>query len=131
VREPIAGTTPMGPYSPGIIAEGRFLFVSGQGPIVDGKVVGETIEEQTDLTLRNVGTILERAGASFADVVRCGVFLTDLDEFSRMNAVYETFFPEPRPARTTVGTALIDIKVEIDCVALLPSDGGPLPRGEG
>ena len=119
MREPIAGTTPMGPYSPGIIAEGRFLFVSGQGPIVDGKVVGETIEEQTELTLRNVGTILERAGASFADVVRCGVFLTDLDEFSRMNAVYESFFPEPRPARTTVGTALIDIKVEIDCVALL------------
>ena len=119
MREPIVGTTPMGPYSPGIIAEGRFLFVSGQGPIVDGKVVGETIEEQTELTLRNVGTILERAGATFADVVRCGVFLTDLDEFSRMNAVYESFFPEPRPARTTVGTALIDIKVEIDCVALL------------
>lgn len=122
MREPIAGTTPMGPYSPGIIAEGRFLFVSGQGPIVDGKVVGETIEEQTELTLRNVGTILERAGASFADVVRCGVFLTDLDEFSRMNAVYETFFPEPRPARTTVGTGLIGIKVEIDCVALLRTE---------
>ena len=122
MREPIAGTTPMGPYSPGIIAEGRFLFVSGQGPIVDGNVVGDTIEEQTELTLRNVGTILERAGATFADVVRCGVFLTDLDEFSRMNAVYETFFPEPRPARTTVGTELIGIKVEIDCVALLRTE---------
>lgn len=120
MREAITGTTPMGPYSPGIIAQGRFLFVSGQGPIVDGQVVGETIEEQTRLTLENVGTILERAGVTFADVVRCGVFLTDLGEFSRMNAVYETFFPEPRPARTTVGTDLLDIKVEIDCIVVLP-----------
>lgn len=112
----------MGPYSPGIIAQGRFLFVSGQGPIVDGQVVGATIEEQTRLTLENLGSVLSRAGASFADVVRCGVFLTDLDEFSRMNAVYETFFPEPRPARTTVGSDLIGIKVEIDCVAVLPEE---------
>lgn len=122
MREAVTGTTPMGPYSPGIIAQGRFLFVSGQGPIVDGQVVGATIEEQTRLTLENLGSVLSRAGASFADVVRCGVFLTDLDEFSRMNAVYETFFPEPRPARTTVGSDLIGIKVEIDCVAVLPEE---------
>ncbi len=120
MREAITGTTPMGPYSPGIVAQGRFLFVSGQGPLVDGEVAGETIEEQTRLTLENVGTILARAGASFADVVRCGVFLTDLGEFSRMNAVYETFFPQPRPARTTVGAELLGIKIEIDCIAVLP-----------
>lgn len=123
MREAITGTTPMGPYSPGIVAQGRFLFVSGQGPLVDGKVVGETIEEQTRLTLENVGAILERAGASFANVVRCGVFLTDLGEFSRMNAVYETFFPQPRPARTTVGAELMGIKIEIDCIAVLPEAG--------
>lgn len=120
MREAITGVTPAGPYSPGIVAEGRFLFVSGQGPNVDGKLVLGTIEEETELTLRNLGTILEQAGASFADVVRCGVFLADLDEFGRMNAVYERFFPVPRPARTTVGAQLLGFKVEIDCVALLP-----------
>jgi 2-iminobutanoate/2-iminopropanoate deaminase len=123
MRKAITGTTPAGPYSPGIVAEGRFLFVSGQGPLVDGQVVAGTIEEETELTLYNVGIVLERAGATFADVVRCGVFLTDLDNFARMNAVYERVFPEPRPARTTVGTALIGMKVEIDCIALLPPEG--------
>lgn len=122
MRKAITGTTPAGPYSPGIVAEGRFLFVSGQGPLVDGQVVPGTIEEQTELTLRNVGVVLERAGATYADVVRCGVFLTDLGNFARMNAVYETFFPEPRPARTTVGTGLIGIQVEIDCIAVLPPE---------
>ncbi len=123
MRKAITGTTPAGPYSPGIVAEGRFLFVSGQGPLVDGQIVAGTIEEETELTLRNVGVVLERAGATYADVVRCGVFLTDLGNFARMNAVYETFFPEPRPARTTVGTALIGIQVEIDCIAVLPPEG--------
>ena len=121
MREAIAGVTPAGPYSPGILAEGRFLFVSGQGPNVDGKLVLGTIEEETELTLRNVGAILEQAGAGYADVVRCGVFLADLDDFAGMNAVYEQFFPVPRPARTTVGCRLLGMKVEIDCVALLPS----------
>ena len=121
MRKAITGTTPAGPYSPGIVAEGRFLFVSGQGPLVDGQVMPGTIEEETELTLRNIGVVLERAGATYADVVRCGVFLTDLGNFARMNAVYETFFPEPRPARTTVGTPLIGIiQVEIDCIAYKP-----------
>lgn len=123
MRQPIAGTTPVGPYSPGIVAEGRFLFVSGQGPLADGKIVAGTIEEETELTLRNVGTILERAGVGFDEVVRCGVFLADLGDFARMNSVYERFFAEPRPARTTVGCALLGIKVEIDCIAMLPIEG--------
>lgn len=121
MKTAITGTTPVGPYSPGIVAEGRFLFVSGQGPLTDGRIVPGTIEEETELTLQNIGRILESAGATPADVVRCGVFLADLDDFARMNTVYERFFPTPRPARTTVGTALIGIKVEIDCVALLPA----------
>ena len=66
--------------------------------------------------------MLEAAGASFADVVRCGVFLRDLESFAAMNAVYQTYFPEPRPARTTVGVALLHgMQIEIDCVALLPA----------
>ena len=123
MKQVIDGATPVGPYSGGIIAEGRFLFVSGQGPLVDGKIVSGTIEEETELTLHNVGIVLERAGARWEDVVRCGIFLADLGDFARMNAVYERFFPEPRPARTTVGTSLMGIKVEIDCIAMLPVEG--------
>jgi 2-iminobutanoate/2-iminopropanoate deaminase len=121
MKQPVQGTQPSGAYSPGIIAEGRFLYVSGQGPLRDGETVLGTIEDETRLTLENVGKVLEAAGASYADVVRVGVFITDPDFFDPMNAVYREIFPEPLPARTTVVTGLVGgIKVEIDCVARLP-----------
>jgi 2-iminobutanoate/2-iminopropanoate deaminase len=121
VKRAVTGTKPGGPYSPGIIAEGTFLFVSGQTPQRDGETILGTIEEETTLTLDNVGQVLEAAGASFADVARCNVYLSDLDDFGAMNAVYERYFPEPRPARTTVGVALLHgMQVEIDCVVVLP-----------
>jgi 2-iminobutanoate/2-iminopropanoate deaminase len=121
VKNAITGTKPGGPYSPGIIAEGRFLFVSGQTPQRDGKTVLGTIEEETRLTLDNIGRVLEAAGASFSDVVRCGVYLANLDHFATMNAIYESYFPEPRPARTTIGCSLLHgMQIEIDCVVALP-----------
>jgi 2-iminobutanoate/2-iminopropanoate deaminase len=120
MREAVGGTTPAGPYSPGVIATGRQLFVAGQGPLRDGEVIEGTIEEQTRLTLENLGAVLRSAGASYDDVVRVGVFLADLGDFEAMNAVYQEFFSEPRPARTTVGVALLGMRVEIDCVAQLP-----------
>jgi 2-iminobutanoate/2-iminopropanoate deaminase len=119
LKRAVQGTTPAGAYSPGVIAEGRFLYVSGQGPIRDGVVVKGSIEEETRLVMENLGAVLSAAGASYADVVRCGVFLADLDDFAAMNAVYEGFFEDPLPARTTVGASLPQIKVEIDCVAAL------------
>ena len=121
-KTPVQGTTPAGAYSPGIIAEGRFLYVSGQGPLTDGTYEPASVEDETRLTLENVGRILASAGADFADVVRCGVFLADIKDFSAMNEVYATFFPEPKPARTTVQVAALPggIKVEIDCVVVLP-----------
>jgi 2-iminobutanoate/2-iminopropanoate deaminase len=121
-KTPVQGTTPAGAYSPGIIAEGRFLFVSGQGPLIDGKYEPATIDEETRLTLENVGRILASAGADFGDVVRCGVFLADINDFAAMNTVYASFFPEPKPARTTVQVAALPggIKVEVDCVVALP-----------
>jgi 2-iminobutanoate/2-iminopropanoate deaminase len=122
VKRAVTGTKPGGPYSPGIIAEGTFLFVSGQTPQRGGETILGTIQEETRLTLDNIGLILESAGASFADVVRCNVYLSDLDSFESMNAVYETYFPEPRPARTTVGVALLHgMQVEIDCIVALPA----------
>jgi 2-iminobutanoate/2-iminopropanoate deaminase len=121
-RMSVQGTTPMGAYSPGIIAEGRFVYVSGQGPMVDGKYEPASVEDETRLTLENVGRILAAAGAGFGDVVRCGVFLADIDDFAAMNGVYSSFFPDPKPARTTVQVAALPggIKVEIDCVVVLP-----------
>jgi 2-iminobutanoate/2-iminopropanoate deaminase len=119
----VQGTTPAGAYSPGIIAEGRFLYVSGQGPLVDGVYTAADVATETRLALENVGRILENAGAGFADVVRCGVFLADINDFAAMNEVYSTFFPEPKPARTTVQAAALPggIQVEIDCVVVLPA----------
>jgi 2-iminobutanoate/2-iminopropanoate deaminase len=119
---PVQGTTPVGAYSPAIIAEGRFVYVSGQGPMVDGRYDAATIEAETRLTLENIGRILEAAGATFGDVVRCGVFLADINDFAAMNEVYASFFPDPKPARTTVQVAALPggIKVEIDCVVVLP-----------
>jgi 2-iminobutanoate/2-iminopropanoate deaminase len=121
-RTQVTGTTPAGAYSPGIIAEGRFLYVSGQGPLVDGQYTPASIADETRATLENVGRILTEAGAGFGDVVRCGVFLADINDFAEMNEVYASFFPEPKPARTTVQVAALPggIQVEIDCVVVLP-----------
>jgi 2-iminobutanoate/2-iminopropanoate deaminase len=120
-KQAVGGTTPGGAYSPGIVAEGRFVYVSGQAPIRDGVIIGETAAEQTKVVLDNLTTVLAEAGATLADVVRCGVFLADITDFAAMNEVYAQVFPEPLPARTTVGAALVGFKVEIDCVAVLPS----------
>jgi 2-iminobutanoate/2-iminopropanoate deaminase len=121
VKQAITGTEPGGPYSPGIVAEGRFVFVSGQSAMVGRERQVGTIAEETRLTLENVGQVLDAAGATFADVVRCTVYLADVLDFDAMNAVYQEFFPEPRPSRTTVGCQLrLERKVEIDCVAVLP-----------
>lgn len=121
MRRAVTGTTPAGPYSPGIVVDERFVFVSGQGPVRNGETVHSTIEEETSITLGNLRTVLEAAGAGVGDVVRCGVFLADLADFEAMNEVYGEFFGEPPPARTTVGAQLPGIKVEIDCIAILPT----------
>ncbi|MDX6592035.1 MAG: hypothetical protein QOJ13_1231 [Gaiellales bacterium] len=115
------GGKSIAPLSAAIVAEGKFAFVSGQVPFRDGEFVDGTIEEQTALTLENLRGVLEAAGVSPADVVRVNVYLTDMADFARMNSVYAEFFPDPKPARTTVGVTMAGaFKVEIDCVALLP-----------
>lgn len=119
-REAIVGTEVGGPYSPAVVGEGRFVFVAGQGPLKDGEYVPGGIEEETRLTLENVGAVLAMAGSGFEHVVRCGVWIVSLDDLAGMNSVYQEFFPEPRPARATVRADLIVGKVEIDCIALVP-----------
>jgi 2-iminobutanoate/2-iminopropanoate deaminase len=121
VKNPVFGSTPSGAYSPGIIAEGRFLYVSGQGPLRNGQVVRGSVAEEVALTLENLAAVVRTAGASLADVIQCRVFLADIADFAAMDAVYGAFLPDPKPARTTVGVALADgIKVEIDAVVVMP-----------
>ncbi len=109
--------TPGGPYSQGLRV-GDFIFVAGQGGS-DPKTrkMGETIEEQTRQTLENIKAILEAGGASMADVVKSTVHLSDMSLFSRFNAVYAPYFPDPKPVRTTVGSTLPGMLVEIDVIA--------------
>jgi 2-iminobutanoate/2-iminopropanoate deaminase len=121
IRSPGA-PAPKGAYSQAI-RTGDLVFVSGQGPIdpETGEVRGDTIEEQTELTLLNVEAIARAAGGSLDDVVKVGVYLASLDDFPAYNAVYERMFASrPRPARTTIGAALIGIRVEIDAVLHVP-----------
>jgi 2-iminobutanoate/2-iminopropanoate deaminase len=115
---PKSAPGPMGAYSPGIRA-GDFLFVSGQVPRepATGQIVGETIEEQTAQVLENLKAILEAGGATMADVVKVSAHLTDLSLFDRYNKVYATYFPDPKPTRTTVGSQLLGFLVEIDAIA--------------
>lgn len=112
------GPRPLGVYSQAIVAEG-FVFVSGQGPLnpkTNEMELGD-IRSEVRRTLRNLEAILHAAGSSLRDVVRIGVFLADLKDFTAMNEVFKEFFPENPPARTTVGVQLPKIKVEIDCIA--------------
>ncbi|WP_028665139.1 RidA family protein [Runella zeae] len=111
-----------GAYSDGIVV-GGFLFVSGQAAVdfKTSQFVLGTIEEETQRTLDNVKSIVEAAGATMANVVKCTVHLADIAEFDRYNAVYATYFPGIKPARTTVQSVLAEnIKVEIDCIVKLP-----------
>ncbi len=115
---------PVGPYSPGMQLE-RLVFVSGQGATdpATGRLAGAGIEAQTEQCLKNVAAILDAAGSSLHHVLRCGVFLTDMSEFGRMNAVYSRMFGDHRPARTTVqvsGLPSEGLRVEIDAIAYVP-----------
>ena len=113
-----SGTSPNPFYSPGLRV-GDFIFVSGQvlRDPATGQIVGETIEAQTTQVLENIKAILEAGGATLADVVKVSAHLADLSLFDRYNKVYVTYFPDPKPTRTTVGSQLLGFLVEIDVIA--------------
>jgi 2-iminobutanoate/2-iminopropanoate deaminase len=121
---PAGGASPRGHYTPAIRA-GDFVYVSGQGPIdpVTDKLAAGDVEFQTRLTLSNIRRILTAAGASVTDVVKCSVFLRDIADFQKMNAVYAEFFGDHKPARTTIEAKFhqAEMLVEIDCVAYQPN----------
>jgi 2-iminobutanoate/2-iminopropanoate deaminase len=111
----------IGPYSQAIKANG-FIFVSGQIPIdpATQQVVAGDVAAQTDRVLRNLSEILEAAGSGLGKVVRCGVFLKNMDDFTAVNAVYGKYFSSAPPARSTVQVARLpkDVLIEIDVIAL-------------
>jgi 2-iminobutanoate/2-iminopropanoate deaminase len=111
----------IGPYSQAIRANG-FVFVSGQIPVdpATQKLIEGGVAAQTEQVLTNLEAILKAAGSSLDQVVRTGVFLKDMSEFAAMNDVYERFFPQIAPARSTVEVARLpkDVRVEIEAIAL-------------
>ncbi|CAG4989898.1 2-iminobutanoate/2-iminopropanoate deaminase [Dyadobacter sp. CECT 9275] len=108
-----------GAYSAGILVDG-WLFVSGQGSLdlATGEVIRGTIEEETANTLHHILKIVEAAGGTKEDIVKCTAHLSDINDFDRYNKTYASFFEGIKPARTTVQSVLGDgIKVEIDAIA--------------
>lgn len=110
---------PVGPFSAAIRA-GGFIYVSGQVGLdpTTGKLVEGGVERQTEQVFRNLAVVLEAAGKSLDDVVRAGVYVTNMADFSVMNAIYAKHFDKPHPARTTLGVAALPLgaAVEIDLI---------------
>lgn len=115
---------PIGPYSQAIKV-GDFLFVSGQIPIdpPTGTLVNHSIEAETHQVMRNLGALLEAAHSSFNHVVRATIYLIDFNDFATINQIYGSYFSSNLPTRVTVQVAALPrgSRVEIDCIALVPS----------
>ncbi len=111
---------PIGPYSQAV-GYGDLVFLSGQIPLdpETGKRHGDSIEEQAEQVLRNLESVLDAAGASWETVLRVTVYMTQLEEFSRFNAVYERMLRGAQPARSTVQVSALPlgVRLEIDAIA--------------
>ena len=117
---------PLGPYSQAIV-EGDFIFVAGQGPTNPGtgRLELGDVRSETKRVFENMRAILEAAGTSLGDVVKCNVYLRDINDFAAMNEVYQAQFAAPFPARTTIQAGALPggIAVEIECTAKLDKKG--------
>ncbi len=113
---------PKGPYSQAVIHDG-LLYISGQGPIDpgSGNLIKGCIEDETRVTLDNIKAIVEDAGAKMKDVLKVTCYLSEMSEFAMFNEVYNNFFSDDPPARTTIqaGKLPFGFKVEIDAVVAL------------
>ena len=111
----------IGPYSQGIIANG-FLFASGQIPInpATGAIEGETITEQAELVMKNIGEILKEAGTTYENVVKTTCFLADMADFGAFNTVYEKYFTG-KPARSCVAVKQLprDVLCEVEVIGVI------------
>ncbi|XP_031117078.1 reactive Intermediate Deaminase A, chloroplastic-like [Ipomoea triloba] len=112
----------LGPYSQAIKAN-NLLFVSGVLGLVPetGKFVSDSVEDQTEQVLKNIGEILKAGGVNYSNVVKTTILLADLKDFKTVNEIYAKYFPSPAPARATYQVAALpmDAKIEIECIAAL------------
>ena len=111
----------IGAYSQGVLTGGT-LYVSGQLPL-DAKTMKEPSEDIGELTtqaLKNILAVVEEANLEKSDIVRCGIFLADMDDFAEMNKAYSEFFGEHKPARAAVEVSRLpkNVKIEIDAIAV-------------
>lgn len=112
------------PFSPAVRA-GGLIFLSGQIGIRPGemRLVDGGLEPETRQTMENIRAVLEAAGASLADIVKCTVFLADIEEWPSFNAIYAEYFPEDPPARAALAASglALGARVELDCIAADPA----------
>jgi len=112
----------VGPYSQGYLVN-QTLYVSGQIPFnpTTNTLISENIEEQTKQCLNNILGIVEAAGMKKENIIRCGVFMVNLSDFSKMNQVYEQFFNNHKPVRAAVEVSRLpkDVLIEIDAIAVM------------
>lgn len=113
---------PIGPYSQAI-QYGNLLFISGQIPAdpVSGELITGDITEETHRVMKNIGAILRSAGSDFTQVLKCSIFVKNMDDFGTINSVYGQYFDINPPARETVEVSRLpkDVNVEISCIAAL------------
>lgn len=113
---------PIGPYSQAVI-HGNTLYVSGQIAIdqASGSLVTDTIEAETKQVMKNLELILKQAETDFSHVLKCSIFVKDMDNFAKINEVYGKYFKENPPARETVEVSKLpkDVNVEISCIAYI------------
>lgn len=112
---------PIGPYSQAVIA-GNTLYVSGQIALDadSGELINENITEETHAVMKNLDAVLREAGFTFEEVVKCSIFIKDMDEFSTINEAYGQYFKYNPPARETVEVSKLpkNVNVEISCIAV-------------
>lgn len=112
--------SPVGPYNQAVQVD-NMLYVSGQIPLdpETGELIKGGVEEQTRMVMKNLGAILEAAGMDFSNVVKCSIFISDMNEFPKLNQVYAGYFENEPPARETVQVGALPkfVDVEISCIA--------------
>lgn len=113
---------PIGPYSQATLA-GNTLYISGQIALdpTNGDIKNQNIEEETHQVMKNLGAILEESGASYSNVVKCSIFISNMGDFAKINAIYGDYFIKNPPARETVEVSCLpkNLNVEISCIAVL------------
>jgi 2-iminobutanoate/2-iminopropanoate deaminase len=115
---------PIGPYSQAVRFENT-LYISGQIPIDETKgiLVQDSIESETEQVMKNIGYILEAAGCNYSDILKCSIFIKNMGDFGKINAVYGNYFPSNPPARETVQVSELPkgANVEISCIVGIPN----------